>query len=62
MEYYKCNDCGCEFEYPDEVHTTYESYYGVSDLFGNSHSLSYEVCPRCGSEDFKEVDDEDEEA
>ena len=56
---YKCNNCGCLFEEPCVVRTTYENYYGVGGLFPNHHYLSYECCPNCRDEDFEEVEDED---
>ena len=44
-KYFKCNNC-CENFLEDEaslVHTSYESYYGVSHLFPNSTPLD-KVC------------------
>lgn len=55
-----CNDCERKFEEPICVHTTYEKYYGVGDLFGNHHSLTLEVCPYCKSEDFEDDFEEDD--
>lgn len=56
MNYYKCNECGQVFSEneADVVHTTYESMYGVSDLFPNSTPCSYYSCPYCGSEDLND--------
>lgn len=60
MIYHKCNNCGNTFDEPSEVKTTYESYYGVSDLFPNSTPLILKVCPYCGDEDIDEfVEEED---
>ena len=52
---YKCLDCNRVFDEFDTKRTSYESYFGVSDLFPNSHNLTIEVCPRCGSENISEV-------
>jgi len=63
---YRCNKCGKEFEDPErrEYIGTYEEYYGVSSLFGDSNPchFEWEVCPWCESESFDEIDEEDEEA
>ncbi len=58
---YKCNECGYIFDEPKEIKTTYESFYGVSDLFDNSNPLEYHVCPYCESQnyDYFEEDSED---
>ena len=61
MYKYKCDNCGCEFEEPEEERTTYESYYGVSSLFRDRHSLTLYVCPNCKSEDIDEIEEEEEE-
>lgn len=47
-----CSNCGRSFEMPDVVNTSYESLYGVSSLFPNSHSVELSVCPYCGSDDI----------
>lgn len=52
---YRCDNCRATFEEPDEEHTTYESYYGVSSLFPNSTSMTLYVCPYCGSDDIEEI-------
>lgn len=57
----ECNDCGERFEEPISVKTSYENYYGVGSLFPNHHSLYIDVCPRCKSEDWEEVEDKDYE-
>lgn len=36
------------------MHTTYEEFYGVYDLFPNHHFLELQVCPKCKSEDMEE--------
>jgi len=53
---FKCQVCNEFFEEPVEELTTYEFYYGVSDLFCNSHDLRITKCPYCESEDYYEVD------
>lgn len=55
-----CMDCGLWFIEPQVVKTTYESMYGVSDLFPDSTPTSYDVCPRCGSEEIYDDLEEDE--
>ena len=47
---YKCLNCGCRFEEPVAIHTTYESYYGVDHLFSYSTPLNLDVCPNCEDE------------
>lgn len=49
---FRCNNCGCVFDEPSEIRTTYEAYNGVAGLFPNSTPLVYEVCPSCHDEDF----------
>ena len=56
-----CNNCRQKFEEPEEEHTPYERYYGVSGMFPNSTPMTLEVCPCCGSDDIEDVGDEDEE-
>jgi DNA-directed RNA polymerase subunit RPC12/RpoP len=43
---YRCNDCGREFETPDEHVLEVETGYTIS------------ACPDCGSDNILEVDDE----
>ena len=62
-----CNNCRCKFDEPEEEHTTYERYYGVSSLFSGSTPMTLEVCPECGSDEIEEIeeiyeeDDEEED-
>lgn len=58
---WKCLNCGYEFEEPSWQWTSYEAYYGVSSLFGNSTSLTLLVCPNCESDDIDEYNEEEEE-
>lgn len=58
---YKCEHCGRVFDEPDIRHDTYESYCGVGSLFPDSHGYDYNVCPHCGSEDFDEFYEEEED-
>lgn len=53
-----CKICEKEFDEPKVVHTSYESYYGVADLFGNSTPLEYLACPFCEDEDITEREEE----
>ena len=57
---YRCLDCGEVFEEPDEMHTSYEAYYGVSSDFPDRTPLTFEVCPRCESDQIDEIDEMDE--
>ena len=54
-KYFKCDNCGEKFleDEASVVHTSYESYYGVSHLFPFSTPLSYYVCPCCGDESLE---------
>ena len=36
------------------MHTTYEEFYGVYELFSNHNQLELHVCPNCKSEDIEE--------
>lgn len=56
-----CYECDMKFETPKEVHTTYESLYGVSRDFGSRTPCTLEVCPYCGSDDIEEEEEEEEE-
>lgn len=47
---YKCEECERVFDEPEIEHTTYEYYYGVSDLFPDSHSMEIHKCPYCHEE------------
>ena len=56
-----CDNCGAMFDEPELEKDTYENYFGVSSMFTNSHSMTIEVCPSCGSEDIASYcEDEDE--
>lgn len=58
---FECWNCDRKFDEPDVKRTTYEDYYGVGSMFPNHHSMEYECCPYCGSEDIHEVEEEEEE-
>ncbi len=36
------------------MHTAYEEFYGVYELFSNHNQLELQVCPNCKSEDIEE--------
>lgn len=55
-----CDNCGAEFDEPEQEQESYENYYGVSSMFSDRHYFTLQVCPNCGSEDIVEEDDEDE--
>lgn len=53
---YYCNDCKEEFDTPKMEKTTFEEFYGVSNLFPTSHECTLKSCPRCGSDDIEEME------
>ena len=55
-----CDNCGAEFDEPEQEQESYENYYGVASMFSDRHYFTLQVCPNCGSEDIVEEDDEDE--
>lgn len=58
-----CNRCGEKFT-EDEAGSRdycYEEEYGVSGMFPDRHYGTYMVCPNCGSEDFDNYHEEEEE-
>lgn len=52
---YKCCKCESRFDEPDRKEISYEDYYGVSDLFQNSHRMDLLVCPFCQDDDIEEL-------
>lgn len=52
---YKCTNCNCRFEEPKSIRTSYESYYGVSDLFDSYNYMDLLVCPECDYEDIEKL-------
>lgn len=52
---FQCNNCNSKFEEPDRKKTTYESEYGVSDLFISSTPFEMLICPNCGDDDLEEL-------
>lgn len=50
---YKCEMCGSMFSEPGSETVCAEDYYGVSSMFSNRNYISFDVCPHCGSEDFR---------
>ena len=58
---YECSDCGARFEEPDEQYVNSAYYYGVGSEFGSSSdTMLITVCPRCGSEEFEEIEEYEE--
>lgn len=57
---YICEECGCVFDDPLRVNTTYESYYGVSDSFHSGTQMQLELCPNCRSEEHREVEEDEQ--
>lgn len=59
---YECHDCRARFDEPDEEYVNSAYYYGVGSEFGSSSdSMLITVCPRCGSENFEEIEEYEEE-
>lgn len=58
---YKCIDCGREFDEPESETVAWEDYYGVSSMFPDRHYGYITVCPFCGSEEFDEIEEEEED-
>lgn len=56
-----CENCGQDFDSPDEIETTYEAYYGVGSEFGSRTPMTLLVCPYCREETIVEDDEDDEE-
>ena len=54
-----CDNCGAEFDAPDEKMESYESYYGVGSMFSDRHYFTLQVCPNCGSEDIEEREEDE---
>lgn len=52
----RCNDCGAEFYEPDTWRVS-------ENLDGENGWWTYTVacCPRCGSQDFEEITEDEEE-
>lgn len=57
---YRCLDCGEVFDEADEMHTSYEAYYGVSSDFPDRTLLTLKVCPMCESDQIDEIDEMDD--
>ena len=55
---YRCKNCGCRFDEPKELNSTWEAYYGISGMFDFSTPRTAYVCPECNDEEL-EYDDED---
>ena len=63
MKRYRCLDCFKTFneEELETIDTTYEEYYGVNGDFPYNTPMSYGVCPYCHSENYDEIDEEEED-
>lgn len=53
---YKCRNCRMIFEEPTRYCTTYESYFGVFDLFISHTPFELYVCPYCEHSDYFEIE------
>lgn len=56
---YKCKECNSKFISPINLHTSYESYYGVTSMFDNKTPLVLDLCPYCDSENIEECEEEE---
>lgn len=54
---YRCKNCGCRFDEPKELNSTWEAYYGISGMFDYSTPMTRNVCPECNDEEIEEYDD-----
>lgn len=52
---YYCENCKNEFEEPSKEKTTFESYYGIGNLFNSQQDFILEKCPHCGNEEIEEM-------
>ena len=57
VELYRCENCGyiCDEDGLGSKRVNLEYYYGVSDLFPDSHYGDITVCDKCGSEDIEDL-------
>lgn len=55
---YRCKNCGCRFDEPKELNSSWEAYYGISGMFDYSTPRTAYVCPECNDDEI-EYDDED---
>lgn len=55
---YRCKNCGCRFDEPKELNSSWEAYYGISGMFDYSTPMTRNVCPECNDDEI-EYDDED---
>ena len=46
---YRCRECGRTFEEPDYIEVCFESEFGVSGMFPNSHYGVVAECPYCSA-------------
>jgi DNA-directed RNA polymerase subunit RPC12/RpoP len=44
---YRCKNCGCRFDEPKELSSSWEAYYGISGMFDYSTPRTAYVCPEC---------------
>lgn len=56
---YRCKNCGCRFDEPKELNSSWEAYYGISGMFDYSTPRTAYVCPECNDDEI-EYDDEDD--
>lgn len=52
---YRCKNCGCRFDEPKELNSTWEAYYGISDMFDYSTPRTIYVCPECNDDEIEEI-------
>ena len=55
---YRCKNCGCRFDEPKELKSTWEAYYGISGMFDYSTPRIAYVCPECNDDEIEEEYDD----
>lgn len=50
---YKCKNCGCRFDEPKRINSTWETYYGISNMFDHSTPKIFYVCPECNDDEIE---------
>lgn len=58
---YKCKNCGCRFDEPKTIHTSWENYYGIGDMFENHTPKTMYVCPECNDDEYDDFYEDDED-
>ena len=56
---YRCKNCGCRFDEPKELNSSWEAYYGISGMFDYSTPRTAYVCPECNDDEIEEEYDDE---